>query len=214
MPVALRRPSSSHETRSNSNEKGHSRPNGTRTNGLVNGHSPSKINNLAHACNATLTNGLPESTHTHPSQHPPPLPAAPPTRTEEKDRERALERNIDRVVFGEVMFKAWYPSWYPKEIIGEKALDGKGMGIVVQTLYVCKRCFGYAKEVHEWVRHCQLCDKGPPGMKIYDHGGEGAVWNVWEIDGDVDTVGFALPLSIPKYLKTQTSIGWHANGIC
>ena len=94
------------------------------------------------------------------------------------------------------MFKAWYPSWYPKEIIGEKALNGdaKTIGIVVQTLYVCKKCFGYGKEVHEWARHCQLCGKGTPGMRVYGHG-DGArnvkgagIWSVWEADGGVDTV--------------------------
>jgi hypothetical protein len=102
-----------------------------------------------------------------------------------------LERNIDSVVFGDVMFKAWYPSWYPKEIIGEKGLDGKGTGIVVQKLYVCKKCFGYGKEVHEWARHCQLCQKEIPGRRIYMHGGDGekdGVWSVWEVDGGIDTV--------------------------
>lgn len=114
------------------------------------------------------------------------------TRTEKIDREKALERNIDNVVFGDVMFKSWYPSWYPKEIIGEKALNGDGKGIVVQTLYVCKKCFGYSRVVEEWVGHCRICEKGVPGKRVYVHGaekdvGEGS-WSVWEVDGEVDTV--------------------------
>ena len=110
------------------------------------------------------------------------------------------------VVFGDVMFKAWYPSWYPKEIIGEKALDGKGLGIVVQTLYVCKKCFGYGKEVHDWVRHTQVCRKEAPGSKIYDHGPD-AIWSVWEVDGGVDTVScFSTHHHIVSQLK-DTSFG-------
>jgi hypothetical protein len=196
MPVALRRPSTSHRRRFSDKEKENTRPNGTLTNGLPKGHPHNKkhTNAAAHVLNQTLTNGLPESTHTHPSQHPVP-PAQPPSRTEEKDREKALERIIDNVVFGDMMFKAWYPSWYPKEIIGEKALsDAKALGIVVQTLYVCKKCFGYGKEVHEWAKHCQRCEREVPGTRIYMHGvGEGkaeedCVWSVWEVDGGVDTV--------------------------
>jgi hypothetical protein len=118
------------------------------------------------------------------------------TSSERRDREHALERNIDTVVFGEVAFKSWYPSWYPKEIIGEKALltglSGEGKtGIVVKELYVCKRCFGYAKGVVEWVRHTRVCEKDVPGKQIYIHGEEG-VWSVWEVDGGVDTVSSLL----------------------
>ncbi len=105
----------------------------------------------------------------------------------DKERERALERNIDNVIFGDVTFKAWYPSWYPKEIIGEKALNGDGKGIVVSELYVCKRCFGYGKVVTEWVHHTRVCEREVPGRKIYDHGKD-SVWSVWEVDGGVETV--------------------------
>ncbi|KAH8661523.1 acyl-CoA N-acyltransferase [Tricladium varicosporioides] len=103
-----------------------------------------------------------------------------------KDREKELERNIDNVIFGDVSFKAWYPSWYPKEIIGEKALDGKGVGIVVDTLYVCGSCFAYSKGVVEWVRHCRVCEHGVPGCKVYTHGKGN--WEVWEVDGGVETL--------------------------
>jgi len=186
MPVALRRPSTTHKTRSNSNEKSH------LGNGLVHRNKkPSankSVNEAAHAQNQNLQNGLPESTHMHPSQKP--SDPTKPSHREEKDREKALERNIDRVVFGDVMFKAWYPSWYPAQIIGEKALDGKGMGIVVPTLYVCKKCFGYGKEAHEWIAHCKGCVKETPGARVYTHGGEEGIWSVWEVDGSVDTVCF------------------------
>jgi hypothetical protein len=202
MPVALRRPSTSHSRRLS--EKENARPNGTLSNGLPNGLSHRQGNAAAHARNQTLTNSsLPGSTHSHPSQAPAPPPA--PSRTEEKDREKALERNIDNVVFGDRMFRAWYPSWYPKEIIGEKALsDAKAVGIVVQTLYVCKKCFGYGKEVHDWARHCQRCEKELPGTRVYLHGaGEGksekeCVWSVWEVDGGVDTVS-PNPLHYPHF---------------
>lgn len=203
MPVALRRPSTSHRGRRFS-EKENTRPDSVLTNGLPNRLSAHKKSNAAaHAHNQALINGaLPSSTHTHPSQTHAPPPA--PSRTEEIDREKALERNIDNVVFGDRMFKAWYPSWYPKEIIGEKALsDAKAVGIVVQTLYVCKKCFGYGKEVHEWVKHCERCQREVPGRRVYMHGaGEGkaeedCVWSVWEVDGEVDTVScFASTLAL------------------
>jgi hypothetical protein len=136
------------------------------------------------------------------------------THTERIDREKALERNIDNVVFGDVMFKSWYPSWYPKEIIGEKALNGDGKGIVVQTLYVCNRCFAYAKVVEDWVRHCRVCEQGVPGRKVYVHGagedGDG-VWSVWEVDGEVETVSAALfhfPLSLIQILGIVLIVGF------
>jgi hypothetical protein len=116
----------------------------------------------------------------------------------EKD-DRDLERNIDNVIFGDVTFKAWYPSWYPKEIIGEKALsctvEGKGPGITVKELYVCRKCFGYSKVLVEWVRHCRCCEREVPGRKVYSHGpeGDGGGWSVWEVDGGVETVSISLP---------------------
>jgi len=117
-------------------------------------------------------------------------------------------------VFGDVMFKSWYPSWYPKEIIGEKALNGDGKGIVVQTLYVCNRCFAYAKVVEDWVRHCRVCEQGVPGRKVYVHGagedGDG-VWSVWEVDGEVETVSAALfhfPLSLIQILGIVLIVGF------
>ncbi|TAQ86755.1 hypothetical protein B7494_g4916 [Chlorociboria aeruginascens] len=110
------------------------------------------------------------------------------------EAEKALERNIDIVVFGDMTFKSWYPSWYPKEVLGEKALNGESKGIVVGRLYVCKRCFGYSKEVVEWVKHVRVCRREVPGRKVYVHGkgsdgteGEEGVWSVWEVDGGVDT---------------------------
>jgi hypothetical protein len=119
------------------------------------------------------------------------------------DREKTLERNIDNVVFGDVMFKSWYPSWYPKEIIGEKALTGDGKGIVVQTLYVCKRCFAYSKVAEDWVRHLRVCEKGVPGKSVYVHGAGQGVWSVWEVDGGVDTVSTLLISLILVH------ISWH-----
>lgn len=111
---------------------------------------------------------------------------------EQAEKERALERNIDQVVLGDIMFKTWYPSWYPKEIIGDKALNGdyKSVGITVPTLYVCKKCFRYSKEVVPWFKHCKLCTQDePPGKLIYSHGGEGnSPWSVWVVDGEVETV--------------------------
>jgi hypothetical protein len=116
---------------------------------------------------------------------------------EKDDREKDLERNIDNVIFGDVTFKAWYPSWYPKEIIGEKALscEGKGPGITVKELYICRRCFGYSKVLVEWVRHCRCCEREVPGTKVYSHGAEGEAggWSVWEVDGGVETVSYFLP---------------------
>jgi len=92
-----------------------------------------------------------------------------------------------------VTFKAWYPSWYPAQIIGEKALDGKGAGITVNELYVCRRCFGYGKVLVEWVRHCRCCEREVPGRRIYTHCTEteeegGGGWSVWEVDGGVEIV--------------------------
>lgn len=117
------------------------------------------------------------------------------SKSKSKSKDRPLERNIDNVIFGDVTFKAWYPSWYPKEIIGEKGLNGDCKGIVVPDLYVCKKCFGYAKTVVDWVRHTRCCEKEIPGEKIYTHGPEG-IWSIWEVDGDVDTVSLSLPTHI------------------
>ncbi|EKD16164.1 MOZ/SAS family protein [Drepanopeziza brunnea f. sp. 'multigermtubi' MB_m1] len=142
---------------------------------------------------------------------------------DDKDAD-GLERNIDNVIFGDVTFKSWYPSWYPKEIIGEKALtvgpSDKG-GIVVSELYVCRRCFGYAKVLVEWVRHCRCCEKGIPGKKVYVHGGwreEGAVrgatgdWSVWEVDGGVETL-FCQKLSLfAKLFLDNKSVFFDVSG--
>lgn len=103
---------------------------------------------------------------------------------------KVLERNIDSVVFGDVLFKSWYWSGYPKEIVGEAKANGEGKE-VVKTLYVCKKCFGYAKVVEEWVRHCRVCAKGVPGRRIY---GAGA-WSVWEVDGEEQDVSFVFSLT-------------------
>jgi hypothetical protein len=117
---------------------------------------------------------------------------------EKAEREKDLERNIDNVIFGDATFKAWYPSWYPKEIIGEKALsctvEGKGPGITVKDLYVCRKCFGYSKVLVDWVRHCRCCEREVPGQKVYSHGseGEGGGWSIWEVDGGVETVSHIL----------------------
>ncbi|KUJ14893.1 acyl-CoA N-acyltransferase [Mollisia scopiformis] len=112
--------------------------------------------------------------------------------------DRTLSRNIDEVVFADHSFKTWYPSWYPKEILGEKALalaeEGKGTGIVVKTLYICRKCFKYSMDGVEWKTHQDLCEKNndPPGQEIYvknrgkgEEAGEGR-WTVWEVDGAVD----------------------------
>lgn len=129
------------------------------------------------------------------------------------DREKALERNIDNVVFGDVLFKSWYPSWYPKEIIGEKALSGDGKGIVVQTLYICKRCFAYSNVAEDWVRHSRLCEKEVPGKRVYVHGAGGGVWSVSEVDGGIDTVSlllliFFISLSICGIILTFAVISY------
>jgi hypothetical protein len=108
-------------------------------------------------------------------------------KSEKSEKEKAaLARCVDNVVFGDVRFKSWYWSGYPKEIIGEKSLEGKGQGIMVPTLYVCKKCFGYGKDFEPWVTHCKLCTKGIPGRKIYERD----AWSVWEVDGEVETVSF------------------------
>lgn len=111
-----------------------------------------------------------------------------------------LSRNIDEVVFYNHTFKTWYPSWYPKEILGEKTLalaeEGKGTGIVVKTLYICRKCFKYTKDGVEWKAHQDVCEKeeGMRGREIYvknrgkgEEGGEGR-WAVWEVDGAKDKV--------------------------
>jgi hypothetical protein len=63
---------------------------------------------------------------------------------------------------------------------------------VVNELYVCGRCFGYSKGVEEYVAHVRVCGKGVPGVRVYAHGGgggdKGGVWEVWEVDGGVETV--------------------------
>lgn len=113
------------------------------------------------------------------------------------------------MVFGDVLFKSWYPSWYPKEIIGEKALAGDNKGIVVQTLYVCKRCFAYSKVVEDWVSHCNLCEKEVPGQQVYVHGAGQGVWSVWEVDGGVDTVSFILLIFFYIIMNT-----WNSSNLC
>jgi hypothetical protein len=137
--------------------------------------------------------------------------------TEKERREKDLERNIDNVIFGDVTFKAWYPSWYPKEIIGEKALscEGKGPGITVKELYVCRRCFGYSKALVDWVRHCRCCEREVPGSKVYTHGaeGEGGGWSVWEVDGSVETVSNSLSLPPSQILKCILMIGTNSSSV-
>jgi len=153
------------------------------TNGVSNGTSPpkttSKLNDVRNGDDKNQPK--PKDKETKPSK-----------RKMEEDREK-LERNIDNVIFGDVTFKAWYPSWYPAQIIGEKALDGKGAGITVNELYVCRRCFGYGKVLVEWVRHCRCCEREVPGRRIYTHCTEteeegGGGWSVWEVDGGVEIV--------------------------
>jgi hypothetical protein len=154
------------------------------TNGVGGSHhraTTSNSNSTVHKSEPAASTSTSTSTNKH--------------KQKKEDLEKSLERNIDTVIFGDVSFKAWYPSWYPKEIIGEKALDGKGAGITVTELYVCERCFGYAKTLLEWVRHCRCCERGVPGQRIYVHGsGEGEIdedkgrWEVWEVDGEVETV--------------------------
>lgn len=137
---------------------------------------------------------------------------------EKADREKDLERNIDNVIFGDVTFKAWYPSWYPKEIIGEKALsctvEGKGPGITVKDLYVCRRCFGYSKVLVDWVRHCRCCEREVPGQKVYSHGSEreGGGWSIWEVDGSVETL-FCQNLSLfAKLFLDNKSVFFDVSG--
>ena len=175
----------------------------------VNGHSQQTMNGTSHlkrkpSVSKPITNGNGNST----TSHPPKSEQNTSTSTNasvklEKEFEKSLERNIDTVIFGDTQFKAWYPSWYPKEIIGEKALSltEKSVGITVNELYVCKKCFGYSKVLLEWAVHCRNCEKEVPGKKIYTHGGEGeGRWSLWEVDGEVETVSyFIFPLSPTEY---------------
>lgn len=102
-----------------------------------------------------------------------------------------LERNVDNVVLGDILFRAWYPSRHVKEIVGREVVEEKEM---LERLYVCKHCFKYSKELMGWVGHGKACERriggaAPmvPGRKIYSHGNSG--WSVWEVDGEVDSVG-------------------------
>jgi hypothetical protein len=102
-----------------------------------------------------------------------------------------LERNVDNVVLGDILFRAWYPSRHVKEIVGREVVEEKEM---LERLYVCKHCFKYSKELMGWVGHGKACERrrggaAPmvPGRKIYSHGGSG--WSVWEVDGEIDSVG-------------------------
>ena len=176
-----RRSSSSHANKDR-------RPmNGMHINGTING-IPRRGRGFSNTSTITVINKVPISeendsatSEKHTQEGKPDFP-----------RDKSLERNIDNVIFGDVTFKAWYPSWYPKEIIGEKGLNGDSRGIVVSELYICKRCFGYGKNVVDWVRHTRCCERGIPGSIIYTHDPEG-VWSVWEVDGGVDTVSFLHP---------------------
>lgn len=120
---------------------------------------------------------------------PPPSPARKTLRQLEK--EKASERNIDQVLFGEVLFKAWYPSWYPREILGEKSSTGETRGLLLPRLHVCARCFGYTRDLEEYVLHKSKCVKDVPGELVYihpskqKHNGE---WTISVIDGAVDVV--------------------------
>jgi hypothetical protein len=164
------------------------------TNGLSNGTSPPKITSKPD----DLQNGDDEN-------QPQPKPKdTKPSKPKDKEDKEKLERNIDNVIFGDMTFKAWYPSWYPAQLIGEKALDGKGAGITVRELYVCRKCFGYSKVLVEWVRHCRCCEREVPGRRIYTHGvrkEEGGLWSVWEVDGGIETVRISLPSlkSLPSH---------------
>lgn len=102
-----------------------------------------------------------------------------------------LERNVDNVVLGDILFRAWYPSRHVKEIVGREVVEEKEM---LERLYVCKHCFKYSKELMGWVGHGKACERrrggaAPmvPGRKVYSHGDSG--WSVWEVDGEVDSVG-------------------------
>jgi hypothetical protein len=102
------------------------------------------------------------------------------------------ERNIDNVVLGDVMFRAWYPSYHVKEIVGKEVVDGKKE--MLERLYVCNHCFKYSKELMSFWGHLRACERAfggnegtVPGRRIYCHP-DGA-WSVWEVDGEVDTVG-------------------------
>jgi hypothetical protein len=115
------------------------------------------------------------------------------------------ERNIDNVVLGDILFRAWYPSCYAPDIVGKEVVEGKKEQML-ERLYVCKHCFKYSKELMSWMAHVRACDRrlnGPlamiPGRKVYTHGD--GVWSVWEVDGEVDTVGFIFP---PLSLKSRT----------
>lgn len=98
---------------------------------------------------------------------------------------------MDNVVLGDILFRAWYPSRHVKEIVGREVVEEKEM---LERLYVCKHCFKYSKELMGWVGHGKACERrrggaAPmvPGRKIYSHGNSG--WSVWEVDGEVDSVG-------------------------
>lgn len=61
---------------------------------------------------------------------------------------------------------------------------------MVKELYVCGNCFGYSKVAEEWVVHEVVCrrQRGVPGRRVY--GDKAGHWEVWEVDGGVETVSF------------------------
>ncbi|PHH76066.1 hypothetical protein CDD82_4154 [Ophiocordyceps australis] len=98
------------------------------------------------------------------------------------------DRNIDMVVLGNLCFRTWYPSYYGKEVLGDcsgnnarpsgakhqadakQPLSKKTLPML-ERLYVCPRCFKYAKELVVWRGHVRLCERRAhvPGNKIYVH---------------------------------------------
>jgi len=89
----------------------------------------------------------------------------------------------------------------------------------VSELYVCNRCFGYAKVLVDWVKHCRCCEKEVPGRRIYVHSEDGAVgeggdgrWSVWEVDGAVETL-FCQNLSLfAKLFLDNKSVFFDVSG--
>ena len=61
----------------------------------------------------------------------------------QRNGEKPVDLNIKSVVLGDVSFKAWYPSFYPDQLVGGE----------LDSLYVCKCCFKYSKDVMPYLVH-------------------------------------------------------------
>jgi hypothetical protein len=88
------------------------------------------------------------------------------------------------------------------EIVGKDVIEERrGKVDMLDRLFVCEGCFKYEKEGEKAWQHREVCGRlnaeaeededgclaQVPGKRIYTHGSD-AVWSVWEVDGEVDSV--------------------------